>query len=56
MTMTLLLIASAWMFVLWLAAGLCAAARLGDGTRIEDEPAAVGEASGVPRTGRRLAA
>jgi predicted secreted protein len=57
MTMTLLLIASAWMLVLWLAAGICAAARLGDRTRVEDEPVTVGEASSAPRArGTRLAA
>ncbi len=34
--MTLALLVGAWMITLWLAAGLCAAARLGDRTRIEE--------------------
>jgi hypothetical protein len=33
--MILLLAVSIWMLLLWLATGLCAAARLGDRTRIE---------------------
>ena len=37
MTMTLLLVVSAWMLVLWLATGLCAAARLGDLAQPEDK-------------------
>ncbi len=41
MTMTLLLVLSAWMLVLWLATGLCAAARLGDRTQVEDRAGAL---------------
>jgi hypothetical protein len=43
MTMTLLLVLSAWMLVLWLATGLCAAARLGDLAQPEDVSAAFGQ-------------
>jgi hypothetical protein len=47
MTSILILIASAWMLALWLAAGLCAAARLGDHTQVADCP-------GAPTYGQRL--
>ncbi len=50
--MILLALAIVWMLVLWLAAGLCAAARLGDRTRI----AADAEASVAPPVTHRLAA
>ncbi len=42
--MTLLLAVSIWMLLLWLAAGLCAAARLGDRTRIEVASGDLGQA------------
>ena len=42
--MTLLLAVSVWMLLLWLATGLCAAARLGDRTRIEVVSGDLGQA------------
>lgn len=51
MITTLLLIVSAWMLVLWLATGLCAAARLGDRTQVDDTPVAAARARGWEQTG-----
>jgi hypothetical protein len=39
MIMTFLLAASAWILVLWLAVGLCATARLGDRTQVQEAEA-----------------
>ncbi len=52
MTMTLLLVVSAWMLVLWLATGLCAAARLGDLAQPEDVSAAWEQAGPVAISAR----
>jgi hypothetical protein len=39
MILLLVIAACVWMLLLWLAAGLCAAARLGDRTRVGDDTA-----------------
>jgi hypothetical protein len=56
--MILLLVVSVWMLVLWLAAGLCAAASLGDRTIYARAEVSVGhdEDAGISLVGSRIAA